>query len=195
MIISSDLSLVRKQLTRFQSEHSHAIQEVKEEKGQLEVLQKKVENATKAQKIIQIVAETVQKQVHKKIAGVVTRCLETVFGEDDAYEFEIQFEQKRGKTEANLFFVRNGKEIDPTGGAGGGVVDVAAFALRLSCLLLSQPARRRLLVLDESFKMLSETFRPAVRELLMALARDMNVQIIMITHSMELVAGKVVVLE
>ncbi len=82
--------------------------------------------------------------------------------------------------------------MDPTASVGGGVVDVASFALRLACLLLASPKRRRLLCLDEPFKHLSENYRPAVRELIEVLAREMDVQFIIVTHSNELKIGKVI---
>ena len=145
-----------------------------------------------AQKILQAAAEAVQQQAHRRLASVVTRCLKAVFGEEDAYEFRIRFEQKRGKTEAQLLFARDGMEVDPVDAAGGGVIDVAAFALRTACLLLTVPPKRRLLVLDEPFKMLSRTYRARVRQLLITLAEEMSLQIIMVTHSEELIAGKVV---
>ena len=73
----------------------------------------------------------------------------------------INFLQKRGKTEAELVFVRDGKELSPTDGAGLGACDVAAFSLRAAAICLSRPGRRRLLVLDEPFKHLSEEYREA----------------------------------
>lgn len=155
-------------------------------------LSTKVEDTLAAQKIVQEVAEKVQQTAHKRIADVVTRCLKAVFGEEEAYEFRINFSQKRGKTEAELVFVRDGMEVDPYDGSGGGVIDVAAFALRLACLMLSLPKRRKLLVLDEPFRFLSVDYRPQVRALLELLAKDMGIQILMVTHAPDLVCGKVI---
>lgn len=186
-----DLGAVRQSLTRHQTDYDHARRAVTDEKTALSEAENRLEIAVQAQKLLQGVAEAVQQQAHQQIAAVVTRCLEAVFGED-AYEFVIQFEQKRGKTEAQLLFRRDGLCVDPTSSAGGGVVDTASFALRLACLILSRPAKRRLLVLDEPFRFLSREYRPAVRELLLTLAKELGVQIIMVTHSTELVCGKVV---
>ena len=83
-------------------------------------------------------------------------------------------------------------EVDPMDGSGGGVVDVAAFALRVSCLMLSQPPLRRLLVLDEPFKFVSEGFRGRVRKMLETLADEMKLQIVMVTHIRELETGKII---
>lgn len=181
----------RKQLDRLFVEYEHARRRVKEESTALEKAKEEVAAVLEAQKLVQGVAEAVQNQAHKRIASVVTRCLQAVFGEE-AYEFRINFEQKRGKTEARLAFVRGDVQVDPCDGAGGGAVDVGAFALRLACLVLSRPQRRRLLVLDEPWKHLSREFRPRMRELVMSLAKEMSVQFIIVTHSTEFCMGKVV---
>lgn len=146
--------------------------------------------AKEAQVIIQSVAKAVQQEAHERIASVVCRCLEAVF--DDPYEFEISFESKRGRTEAVLEFVRQDTRMDPLSAAGGGVVDVAAFALRLACLVLAKPRNRRVLFLDEPFRFVSENFRSRIRDLLLTISEEMGVQIVMVTHIDELRIGKIV---
>jgi DNA repair exonuclease SbcCD ATPase subunit len=121
---------------------------------------------------------------------VVTKSLQAVF--DDPYEFRIHFERKRGRTEARLVFERGGEEIDPMEASGGGPVDVASFALRLSCMMLSRPPIRRLLVLDEPFKFVSPNLRDRVRRLIEALSGEFGIQIIMVTHMDELRAGEII---
>jgi ABC-type uncharacterized transport system YnjBCD ATPase subunit len=136
------------------------------------------------------VAQQVQTAAHEQIARVVTRCLRTV-GYD--YEFSIHFKRSRGRTEARLTFARSGAgRLAPLDACGGGAVDVAAFGLRLACLLLAVPKRRRLLVLDEPFKHVDRGRASLVRDLLLALARDLDVQLIFSTHNPDLVCGKVV---
>lgn len=164
--------------------------QVKERKRSYIEADQKLDDALKAQTIIQNVAEVVQQEAHKRIASIVTRCLKSVF--DKPYQFEIRFSQKRGRTEASLVFVRDGMEIDPMSSSGGGVIDVAAFALRLSCLLLLRPPVRRLLVLDEPWKHLSEQYRPRMRELIETLADELQMQFVIVTHSEEFRIGKVV---
>lgn len=144
-----------------------------------------------AQEIIQSIAQEIQQQAHDQIASVVSECLSYVF--DEPYTFKIYFEKKRGRTEAQLVLLRDGVELrDPMDSTGGGVIDVAAFALRLSCLLLTKPHRRRLLVLDEPFRFLSVEYRGKVKGLLETLSKTHDVQIIMVTHSAELVVGDVI---
>ena len=162
----------------------------REDRDALVLAEDTATDAEEALRVCQIVAQAVQQKAHDRIAGIVSRCLEAVF--DEPYEFKILFEQKRGKTEASLVFERDGLQVDPLTASGGGVVDVAAFALRLSCLMLSRPTLRRLLVLDEPFKFVSEQYRERVRVMLETLSKDLGVQIVMVTHIEELKMGKVI---
>ena len=153
-------------------------------------MKKHEENAKEAQAIVQTVASSIQEQAHSKIASVVSRCLDSVF--DEPYEFQIQFERKRGKTEARLVFVRDEHEYSPIDSSGGGVIDVAAFALRVACLMLSVPAKRRTIVLDEPFKFVSIEYRDSIREMIELLSEEMSVQFIIVTHIPEIKCGKVI---
>lgn len=180
-----------KLVTRLESDFRTAQRDRARECKELDEAEGEVGATVEVQKILQSLAATVQQQAHRRIASVVTRCLEAVFGED-AYEFKINFEEKRGKTEARLLFCRDGMELEPLEGSGGGAVDVAAFALRLACLVLQRPACRRLLVLDEPFRFVSKSYRPRLKSLLLALANEFNVQFIMVTHIPDLMTGKVV---
>lgn len=181
----------RKRIDQLLFQQAHVKIRVEEESKALAEARKRIDFTLQAQKIVQEVAEAIQNQAHRQIASVVSRCLETVF-EDNAYEFQINFEQKRGRTEAELVFIRDRLEIDPTEAAGGGVVDVAAFALRLACLMLSIPRRRKLLLLDEPFRFLSKEYRPKIRELLIELAKELKMQMVIVTHDPMLQIGKVV---
>src|SRR5690606_22331285 len=120
----------------------------------------------------------------------VTRCLQSIF--DKPYEFQIKFLQKRGRTEAQMVFVRDGQEIDPLTASGGGVIDVAAFALRMASLMLSRPTPRRIIILDEPFKFVSEGRRPQIRQLLEELSEQTGFVFLMTTHIPELELGDVI---
>jgi len=190
----------RKQANRQKAERDAAQVSLKSSRAGVIEAEEEFDNAEEAQQIAQAVAETVQEEAHNsetvqeeahnRIAGVVSKCLATVF--DEPYEFHIRFEQARGRTEARLVFVREGQEINPLDASGGGVVDVAAFALRLSCLMLARPACRRVVVLDEPFKFVSADRRAGVRAMLEGLAEDLGVQFIMVTHIDELRCGKII---
>ena len=171
--------------------HRQAGERVVEEKGRLKAASRHALSATSAQDLIQQAAQTVQQMAHDKIAAVVTKCLTSVF--DEPYEFRIEFLKKRGRTEARLTFLKDGKEEDPLDGSGGGILDVASLALRLACLMLNKPRGRKLLVLDEPFKNVNGTRnRERAARLIETLAEDFGLQIIMTTGYDWLRIGKVV---
>ena len=189
-----DVEELRSTLDRKLADRRLAVDVRSRERAKLSECRDRLRHSLEAQALIQDVAQKVQETAHARIAGVVTSCLRAVFG-DSSYEFAIRFDKKRSRTEARLVFLRDGEEIDPTTAAGGGAVDVAAFALRLVALSLRRPPVRRLLLCDEPLRFLSADYRPAARELFEALARDMGVQMVFVTHSDELVCGKVIRLD
>jgi DNA repair exonuclease SbcCD ATPase subunit len=165
------------------------------EKENLERAKASLAAAEQARDIIQEVAQQLQREVHHRIAGIVTLGLKTVF--DNPYTFKINFEKKRGRTEAEMLFERDGVELDPFSSAGGGVIDVAAFALRVACLSLSKPSLRPILILDEPFKNVSKSkgYLDQIPALLEKLSEELGLRIIMVTHIEELKVGKVIDLE
>jgi hypothetical protein len=191
MSVQNKLSMVRKKINKASYDYEVAKATIKQEYKAVKEAKQQIKNTVKAQQLVQQVAEQVQQKAHKRIASVVTRCLRAVFGVN-AYAFRLVFRRSRGRTEAQLAFERKGARLAPTAAAGGGVVDVAAFALRLACLLLTRPPVRRVVILDEPFKFVSAEYRDGVRELLEALAKELDVQFVIVTHIEELQCGTVI---
>lgn len=190
--MSLDMAEVRRRLSQMMVERAAYQTRQADLQDRLGLLQAHREATERAQLVARELAQEIQQQAHGRIAAVVTRCLEAVFGEG-SYAFSIRFEEKRGKTDAVMVLRQGDLEIEDFQQAvGGGVVDVVAFALRLAALRLARPARRMLLVLDEPFRFLSQQYRPAAAELLKSLSSDMGVQIVLVTHMEDFVLGKVI---
>lgn len=171
-------------------ERLHGTEElVKKERKRKDHTEVRLRSLEEAQQIAQAVAEKLQSKAHERIAEIVTKSLE-IF--DEPYEFRIDFKRARGRTEAHLLFVRDGVEVDPLLASGGGVVDVAAFALRVACLVLRRPPLRRVLFLDEPFRFVSREYRPRIHSLLESLSRDLGVQFVTVTHDPKLHGGLIV---
>lgn len=136
-----------------------------------------------AQVIIQTAAQETQEQLRYHIQDLVQGALDTAF--PGKYEFQIEFEIKRGRTEAKITLDSEGTRIDPMDSTGGGVVDIVAFSLRLAAWAISQQAP--VITLDEPFKFLSVNLRPVAGKILRGLADRLGVQIIMVTHDAEMV--------
>lgn len=176
------------------AKYRSGIAAVAAEQVQLEETKAAHAGAQEASCIAQQISQDIQEQAHARIARIVTRCLQVVF--DDPYTFEIKFERKRGKTEAVLAFMRNGVAYNPTASTGGGVVNVAAFALRLAAIMLATPPSRRLLVLDEPFcHVHGKENRARVRAMVLQLAEEMGVQFLIATGIEDFVCGTVIELE
>lgn len=188
----SDLNQYRRSLDGFLFEWKRADKQVKVERETLREAKQELYDIEAAQAIAQQIAQAIQQIVHSSISSVVSRCLEVVFGEY-AYEFHIEFERKRGKTEASLVFKKNGNTFDPIDETEGGQVDVASFALRVASLLLMRPAKRRLIVTDEPFRFVNgEEYQERVGEMVETLANEMGIQFLIVSDDDWLKIGKVV---
>jgi len=137
-------------------------------------------NLESAAHILRNVAEATQKQLTVHLSSVVTHCVRDVFGPQ--YEFNAVLSTKRGKTEIDFILSKEGNpSSDITLSYSGGATDVCSFALRVSCLLLTN--YRRVLILDESFKHLAPVFHPLVAKMLNSLHSKLHIQFIVISHS------------
>jgi len=186
------LSILRKHLAKLLGEREHLERLSQETQQKLSCAKHRESTALEAQKHVQELAETVQSTAHSQIAAVITRCLQAV--SDDPYEFCIKFEQKRGKTEADATFIKEGHELDPMCEAGGGVADTAAFAAQITNLLLAKPQRRKFLIFDEPFRNLHGAhFRAKVGQMIEELSHELGIQFLLFTSDdTDLPIGKVV---
>lgn len=178
-------------VARFRDKHAAARARLRSAEDRAAELKQCELTAAQAREFVQASALAVQSRVHSVIAGLVTRCLHAVF--TDPYDFRIEFVKRRNKTEADLYFERDGNRYDYSQ-VGGGVLDVAAFALRLASLVLRRPPVRKVLVLDEPVKMLSERGGNMERfcSLLETLADETGFQFVIVSHNSKLEVGKVV---
>lgn len=137
----------------------------------------------KTQALIQKTAQETQEQLRYHIEDIVRSAMDAVF--PDVYDFAVEFEIKRNKTEANLKFTKDGFDIDVMNSSGGGVVDAASLGLRLAAWSLGNS--NNVLILDESLKFLSADLVPRMAEVLQELSTKLNLQIIMVSHSSGLI--------
>lgn len=150
-------------------------------------LDKEIFCSEKAQVIIQEVARKTQQELEYHVSELVTLALSAVF--EEPYEFKLEFTIQRNKTVIDIWFSRDGQLIKPMDAAGGGVVDIASFALRVALWSLAQPKSRGLLILDEPFKFLSRDLQPKASLMLKELSEKLGLQIIMVSHSEDLIDG------
>lgn len=153
-------------------------------------LKVRAEDIDRAQIIIQTVAKATQEELEYKISELVSLALEAVF--PNPYKLHLDFEMRRGKTEADLAFSRGKSEerIDPLSSTGGGAVDVAAFGLRVASWNLERPQSRAVLMMDEPFRFLSRDLQSKASYILREVSRSLGLQIIIVTHEQTLIESE-----
>ena len=161
---------------------------VKRNRAELKGLKKEASAIEEARTLMAEVTELLHVEVQSKLTSIVNQLFAAIF--DDPYRLVIEFEAKANRQEAILLLERDGKRVDPMTSVSGGVLDVAAFGLRLAVVLMRGGSRT--LVFDEPFRFLSRDRRELLAEVLEQLSMKHGVQIIMVTHHPELELGKVI---
>lgn len=152
-------------------------------------IEKSIDISATAQEILQIVAKDTQNMFVSNISDVVSSALEAVFGEN-SYKFSVEFVQRRGKTEVDMYFIRDGEKIDPLSSSGGGAVDVASFALRVAVWSILVNSNRKIsntIILDEPFRFLSRELQPLAGNMLKMLSDKLGIQFIIVTHNQDII--------
>lgn len=138
--------------------------------------------------VVQMVAQQTQDQIRYHITDLGTMALQAVFGDD--IQLDLQFTEQKGKTTANLGFLRgDGKVTNPLDSDSGGAADIAAFALRCSLWAMKRPRTRALMVLDEPFKNINDPSREMHRlaaEMVREVSRKLGIQFLIVTMVQEL---------
>lgn len=150
-------------------------------KSHLDEMNLRMKRFEDAQTFLQKVAQETQEHLKFKIEDIVNLALETCFPHE--YSFRLNFNISRGKTEAEFVFLSqsSNRPIDPMNASGGGVVDIACFALRIASYVLEQGIDN-VIVLDEPMKFVSKDLLDSAGEILKVLSTKLGLQIIMVTH-------------
>lgn len=179
-----NLLTLRTTLDESKGARKAAEQELADANRELQEAQVLLEDILEAQALLQQTAKETQEALRFHIQDLVQAALDSVF--PGVYTFEVEFEIKRGRTEANLRLDKDGEKINPMDATGGGVVDIIAFALRLAAWSLSKTGNT--ILLDEPFRFVSSNLRPLCGEILQGLSKKLGLQIIMVTHDEEMMA-------
>lgn len=132
----------------------------------------------KALGVLDTLIQRVAEQGIGRVESVVTQGLQLVFGEDTACVLEKK-EGARGTT--YRINVRFGEVTgDPMDDFGGGPTNVTSFLLRV--LMIHRFNLAKLLVLDESFNNVSDSYLPKVSVILKSLVEDFGFKILAVTH-------------
>lgn len=174
------LHQLRESLNKAKGQQEQLQKQFRETRWAIRDTQKDLENHEQALELIKAVAIQTQQQLTYHISDIVSLALDSIF--PNPYELKLEFVQRRGKTECDILFNRDGESIDPLMASGGGAVDVASFALRVACWSMQNPRTAPVIILDEPFKHLSEDLLPGACATLQELSKKLKLQFIIVTH-------------
>jgi DNA repair exonuclease SbcCD ATPase subunit len=169
--------------------------EVSELKREIRKKNKVKEKHEEAREVIRTVGQKTQEQLKYNIDNIASMALSSIFKEP--LSLELEFVQRRNKTECDILLERDGNKFHPLDSFGGGVVDVVSFALRVASWTMQKPKSAPVFILDEPFKNLSSDYQEKASEMLKLMSEKLKLQIIMVSHEEKLIqsADKVIHIE
>jgi ABC-type Mn2+/Zn2+ transport system ATPase subunit len=173
----------RKTLVREEAHRDVLTKDLAEANAALVDLRSGLEHLEAAQAFLQRVAQDTQEQLKIHVEDIVQLAIDSCFPGE--YRFVIDFEIKRGRTEAVLSFEKARVKVSPMDAAGGGVVDIAAFALRVAAWTLGRTSNT--VILDEPFRFVSRDLQPRAAGILRELSERLDIQYLIVTHNAEIV--------
>ena len=185
-----DLTYLEQRIERTLGVREHIKKEWAAAKETLLKCRQQQEGNEQALKLMQKVAAETQRVLETRLSDIINSALSCVF--DNPYDCRVQVVLKRGKTEIEIRLFRENKEVYPLTGSGGGVADMITFSQRAACLSISNPARRKILIMDEPLKGLSKGYRELAADFIQTMAERLQIQIILVTHDEEFMCGKVI---
>lgn len=138
-----------------------------------------------AQEILQKTAKETQNKLSFHISNFITSALQSIW-EDNAYEFKLEFIEKRNKTEVLMLLKTKDGDIGLDNlnniRSGGGVLDIVALALRVALWSL-QPNKQPIMILDQPLSNLDMNHLPKAGQLIEELSSKLGIQFLMINHN------------
>lgn len=187
---------MRSKLERLRGQRDHVRAEYGRARSGYVSAYRELAASEEARALVQRAAQMTQDQVRYHITELGTTALQAVF--EDQIQLDLQFQEQRDKTVANLRFLRGDGlvGVDPVDADSGGACDVAAEALRDSLWYLRRPRTRAVMVRDEPFKNINDPSREMQRraaEMVRQISDRLGIQFLVVTMLPELedVADKV----
>lgn len=142
-------------------------------------LKKDLRFSQQALAIIQKVGQETQQQIEFYISDIVSLALAAVF--DNPYKLKLNFVVRRNRTECDILFERDGEVFLPMNDSGG-IISVAAFALRPALWCITSPKTQNTLILDEPFlRLKGEEANRRALIMINEMSKKIGIQIIMVS--------------
>jgi len=184
MFDQKDFQSIKGKFDDLKAERKYLLSEIKQKKEEVKSLNFDYEDILKARGIIQIVSKATQQRLEKRIGDLVSMALEIVF--PDPYTFQLEFVERRNKTECDIWFVKRGQKVHPMDCSGGGPKDIASFAARIAFWALEKKTRP-LIIADEPFPYLhSPIYQENCSEMINELSESLGMQMILVTDQRDI---------
>jgi len=177
----SNITEARKQFERMKGQFMQLQISVEKQEKEIKELKRDLQRHEEARIIIQEVGQRTQEQLTFHLSDITSLALAAVF--PDPYELQVNFVQRRNKSECDLLFKRNENELDPMDASGGGAIDVTAFALRVASWSMKTPHNNNVIILDEPLKWVSAEYQEAASSMIKEVSNKLNIQFIIVTHN------------
>ncbi len=187
-LFMNELDTIYNTLQRQAGRRDQLQSEVTANTEKLTTLSQEQIDITRALEIIQCTAKLTQSQLEIHISELVSLALEAVF--PNPYKMVLKFETRRNRSEADLLLQdENGNLLSPMDSVGGGVVDVAALALRIALWRLKRPKPRAVMIMDEPLRFLSSDLQDKASRMLKEISEKLGIQFLIISHEKTLTEG------
>lgn len=193
---STPISQLYEIITVLETEYSFALKSLRSNRLKIAKEKRLIESLEMAKAYVVRIGDQARKEVKNFIEDTVTFAIQSVYGME--YKFVAQFNyDKRDQFEVQWFIDRNGLLLEPRKDTiSGGLTDVTAFSIRLVIHALEEPDPAPILIMDEPFKNVSKKYIPLVSKMVKDITEMLNLQIIMCSHTDELIeqADKIIYL-
>ena len=177
----NELSQLQDQISRMAGQRDHIQTELDAATARADHLSTEAKDLERALEIIQVVAKITQQELEIHVSELVTLALDAVFPRP--YKMVLQFQSRRNRSEADLLLEdEDGNKVNPMDAVGGGVVDVAAFALRIALWSLKQPRPSNTIILDEPMRFLSRDLQSRASMMIKEISQKLGIQFLIISH-------------
>lgn len=140
----------------------------------------------RASEVIKKWLEDLLKSNVDSMSELVTTALQHIVY-DQKLTFRIVQEPKYNRLAMRFVIEEDGVEADPMSSFGGGAAVVSSFVLRIA--IMARLRMSNLLLLDESMFALANRYIPSAIEFMKQLSEETGINIFMVTHNDEFMAG------
>lgn len=180
MIESDEFKTLSDQIYNYERDLKDSKEELKTLKGIYGNLYTRKKALDKALGFVIEVDIKTRENLEFAVSKIASEALLSIF-EEDAYQLETDFVSKRNQTECNIIFNKDGRSFaDPEFESGGGAVNVASYALRISIMTIGDVLP--VLVADQPFRDLSKRHHSSFVEFFKSVSEQMGMQMIIISH-------------